>query len=127
MKSFKIILITVVINAIIAFLLFSFLGKQKVNQHLAATPNVYDFQEGISSRWISFENPKGEKGGGGKENQGWKGHPYDYINPGEKKVIFDVEGSGVMPFGHIERIVIITDHADIELGFGNQGRRGLEQ
>lgn len=46
--------------------------------------------------WISFENPTGEPGGGGKENFGAKGHPFEFVAPGEEKVLCDVEGPGVI-------------------------------
>lgn len=96
MKSLKLFFFTTIINVVIVLFLINFFGNQKSNHDSVTKLNVYDFQEGISSRWISFENIKGEKGKGGMENKGWKGHPYDHINPGEKKVIFDVKGSGVI-------------------------------
>ena len=95
MKSLKPFLLITIINVVIVFFLISFLGNKK-NNNQAIQSNVYDFQEGVSSHWISFENLKGEKGKGGMENKGWKGHPYDHIKAGETKVIFDVEGSGLI-------------------------------
>lgn len=124
MKPFKIILLTVAINAIIAFILFSFLENRKASQKQVTKQNVYDFQEGVTTRWISFENPEGEKGKGGQENEGWKGHPYDHIKPGEKKVIFDVEGSGVIHriwmTGNIFRIPETRKMLRIDIYWDNQ-------
>ena len=46
--------------------------------------------------WFSFENPTGAKGAGGQENNGAKGHPSDPIAPGERKLLCDMEGPGVV-------------------------------
>jgi hypothetical protein len=51
------------------------------------------------SRWASFENIKGEKGAGGKENQGAKGHAFDRLAPGETKVLLTAPGSGIIHRG----------------------------
>jgi hypothetical protein len=48
------------------------------------------------TRWTSFENQSGTKGGGGLENQGAKGDPEQAVNPGEAKVLLDVRGSGTI-------------------------------
>ena len=48
------------------------------------------------SRWVSPENPTGEKGKGGLTNKGAKGNAFYIIGPGEKKVIFDIEGTGII-------------------------------
>ena len=47
-------------------------------------------------RWINFENIKGEKGGGGKENNGAKGHAWEHFYQGEEKVLCDIEDSGIV-------------------------------
>jgi len=57
---------------------------------------LYEKEPDTESRWISFENPTGEKGQGGKENQGAKGHAFDSLKPGETKVLMDVAGCGVI-------------------------------
>lgn len=57
---------------------------------------IYQLPENVESRWISFENPSGEKGAAAKENKGAKGHPYDWIEAGETKTIFNVVGSGIV-------------------------------
>jgi hypothetical protein len=48
------------------------------------------------TRWASFENPRGIKGGGGLENQGAKGDPEQEVKPGEAKVLLDVKGAGII-------------------------------
>ncbi len=50
----------------------------------------------MEPRWNSFENPDSEKGAGGQENKGAKGHPYDFLKAGETKVLMDVEGPGII-------------------------------
>jgi len=62
----------------------------------ARSQELYTFPEGVKSRWISFENINGEKGQGGKENQGAKGHPYDTIDAGESVVLADIQGAGII-------------------------------
>jgi hypothetical protein len=48
------------------------------------------------TRWASFENQNGTKGGGGLENQGAKGDPEQEVKPGEAKVLLNVKGSGTI-------------------------------
>lgn len=52
--------------------------------------------EGTNTRWVSPENPSGAKGAGGVSNAGAKGNAFYIIAPGEKKVLFDVQGPGVV-------------------------------
>jgi len=58
--------------------------------------DLYAAPSGAQTRWVSFENPTGAVGAGGKENKGAKGHPYDRINAGETKTMLAVKGSGVI-------------------------------
>ena len=58
--------------------------------------SMFRFNKKADSRWISFENRTGEKGNGGKENNGAKGHPCDSIGAGVTKVLMDVKGSGII-------------------------------
>ena len=57
---------------------------------------LYTIPQDVQTRWISFENQSGEKGKGGMENKGAKGHAMDHIRAGESKVLFDVKGSGII-------------------------------
>jgi len=50
----------------------------------------------IDSRSISFENPAGERGAGGKIAQGRKGRPLYVIDSGEKVVLAEIKGSGTV-------------------------------
>jgi hypothetical protein len=58
--------------------------------------NLYEFDNNSTPRWSSFENIKAEKGKGGMENNGAKGHPSDALVPGETKVLLDVNGTGII-------------------------------
>jgi hypothetical protein len=49
-----------------------------------------------STRWISPENPKGEKGAAGKANQGAKGSAFLTVKAGEQLVMMDVKGAGII-------------------------------
>src|SRR5450631_4366763 len=48
------------------------------------------------TRWVSPENPTGGKGQAAKLNKGAKGQAFYIIAPGEKKILFDVKGAGVI-------------------------------
>jgi hypothetical protein len=61
------------------------------SQELFKAPSI-----GTETRWVSPENPTGEKGQGGKTNKGAKGNAFFIIAPGEKKIIFDVKGPGII-------------------------------
>ena len=54
----------------------------------------------VESRSITFENPTGEKGGGGKAASnlgvGRKGSPLREVRPGETVVLCDIKGPGVI-------------------------------
>ena len=56
---------------------------------------LYKYEES-EPRWITFENPKGEKGIGGAENFGAKGHAFEHFDIGEVKTLCDFRGSGVV-------------------------------
>ena len=61
---------------------------------------LYDLGAGVISRSISFENPTGAPGEGGKEASnlgvGRKGFPAKGIEPGETTVLCDISGSGTI-------------------------------
>ena len=57
---------------------------------------IYRMAEGVETRWISFENPTGAKGEGGKANQGGKGAAYRPVEAGETVVLADLQGSGTL-------------------------------
>lgn len=51
---------------------------------------------GVETRWVSPENPTGVKAKGGLTNKGAKGNAFFIIAPGEKRIIFDVKGAGII-------------------------------
>jgi hypothetical protein len=61
-----------------------------IGQHL------FEIPEKTETQWISFENPTGARGSGGKENDGAKGHAFDIVNARGQKVLLDVKGAGIL-------------------------------
>ncbi len=57
---------------------------------------MYEKHHGVESRWSTFENPAGNKGMGGMENGGMKGHAFEKFEIGERKTILDISGSGII-------------------------------
>jgi len=49
-----------------------------------------------NTRWISPENPSGERGQGGKTNKGAKGSAFYTLKSGEQLVLMDVKGAGII-------------------------------
>lgn len=62
--------------------------------------NPYDLERlpapELQTRWVSFENPTGEKGQGALRNKGAKGNPYEIVYPGKSKTLLDVKGAGTI-------------------------------
>lgn len=57
-------------------------------------PALFQYDPNSDPRWISFENPSGLKGGGGKENHGAKGHPCEYLAAGDSIQLLNFQGTG---------------------------------
>ena len=57
---------------------------------------LYELPAGAETQWISLENASGTKGEGGMENKGAKGHAAEWIKAGERKVMMDYNGAGVI-------------------------------
>ena len=57
---------------------------------------LYRFQPGTETRWVSPENPTAAKGAGGRENKGAKGHAFDTIPVGRSHVLADIKGAGTI-------------------------------
>ena len=64
----------------------------------------YLMPDHVKTRWASFENPKAEKGEGGKIGKGAKGYPYHVFQPGESVEILNIEGAGT-----VDRIWMTVD------------------
>ncbi len=57
---------------------------------------LYSVPKDKETRWFSFENITGEKGAGGMENKGAKGHPDNQLKAGSTLTLLDFDGSGVL-------------------------------
>ena len=57
---------------------------------------LFVFPDGVETRWASFENPGAEKGAGGQENRGAKGHPAERLLAGDEATLLDVTGPGIV-------------------------------
>jgi hypothetical protein len=59
-------------------------------------PPIFEFDTNSVTRWGSFENIRAEKGKGGMENNGAKGHPSEGLEAGETKILLQVKGPGII-------------------------------
>jgi len=80
----------------IILVMMSCIVCQVVTAQSASSKNLFEFDRNSTPRWSSFENIKAEKGKGGMENNGAKGHPSDGIEPGETEVLLNVKGQGII-------------------------------
>lgn len=62
----------------------------------AAQGDLFRYQPGEQTRWVSPENPTGAKGAGGRENNGAKGHAFETIAKGGAHVLADLRGAGTI-------------------------------
>jgi hypothetical protein len=58
--------------------------------------NMFEYSDNLEPRWVSFESINGEKGRGGMENNGAKGHPCDSIRARATKVLLNLKGPGII-------------------------------
>jgi hypothetical protein len=79
------------------FLLNSCSSKKETTWSIQSISDLYKTPPpGVATRWVSPENPTGEKGKGGLTNKGAKGNAFFIVQPGNKKVLFDVKGAGII-------------------------------
>ena len=64
--------------------------------NLATAQELYQVPPEVETRWASFENNTAAKGKGGAENKKAKGHSFEFMAPGETKVLMNVTGAGVI-------------------------------
>lgn len=62
----------------------------------AFSQDLYSMRSGISSRVSSFENLNGRKGEGGKTNKSAKGNAFEWLYPGGKKELLNINGKGII-------------------------------
>lgn len=72
---------------LIFFILFSLQSQ---------TQQLYQMHLGHDSRVSSFENPNGKKGQGGKTNKTAKGNAFEWMYPGQSKVLLDIKEQGII-------------------------------
>lgn len=77
--------------AFICCMMYLLFLNQATGQELYTAPS-----DNTTTRWISPENPCGEKGSGGLTNKGAKGNAFYIVAPGEIKVLMDVKGAGII-------------------------------
>lgn len=81
-------------------------------------------EEELDCRSISFENPTGGRGAGGRSARGRKGSPYRDVGPGETVTIADLTGPGTIrhlwmtvgpgPPEHLRSIVLEVFYDDLD-------------
>jgi hypothetical protein len=54
------------------------------------------YAQNMETMWVSFENQFAEKGMGGRENKGAKGHAFGRIEAGDSCVLLSVRGPGII-------------------------------
>ena len=86
-----------------AIFLISFLFD--CNAQVSGNADLYQFQNDVDARWSSPENPNGQKGQGGKVNDGAKGRPYITMHPGKSLELLNIKDQGI-----IRRIWITVSH-----------------
>ena len=69
-------------------------------QPRATAQMLYELPEGTDTRWASPENPRGERGAGGRANAGRKGAPTIAIRAGASAVLAEAQGTS----GTVRRI-----------------------
>jgi hypothetical protein len=79
---------------LLSLLLIGCKDQQKTSKILP--DQLFEYSDQLEPRWFSFENINGAKGAGGKENNGAKGHPCDYIKPGESKTLLEIHEAGII-------------------------------
>ena len=51
---------------------------------------------GVVTRWITFENQDGTRGGGATRNLGAKGRASEILKPGSSFTLVDTSGPGIL-------------------------------
>src|ERR1700733_12027157 len=62
----------------------------------ASAQDLYTMPKGAQSHVSSFENLNGEKGEGGKTNNGAKGNAFESLKAGESKTLLEVKSAGIL-------------------------------
>lgn len=57
---------------------------------------IWEVPDGVETRWVSFENPSGDKGKAAQSNRGAKGNAFKWIMAGDSCVLLSQEGAGII-------------------------------
>ena len=90
-----------ILNFVLATIAFygcvKYSNKPEIDRDLNSSGQLYKAApEEVQSRWVSPENPTGEKGKGSLTNKGAKGNAFFIVQPDTKQVLFDVKGAGII-------------------------------
>ena len=82
---------SIITTAIVAILIFSC-------EDARANPSsdLFRMQDNVQSRSLNFENHTATRGKAARENASAKGHAFERLHPGEKKLLFDLQGCGII-------------------------------
>lgn len=70
--------------------------KNVPEKNYARADNLFVYNDNNEPRWSSPENKNGEKGAGGKENNGAKGHAFDSIPAGASLELLNIQQQGII-------------------------------
>src|SRR6478672_10466611 len=71
-------------------------GTNRVPRMIDPAWNPAVVDPSLDSRAATFENPTGARGAGGAAHAGRKGAPNRRLEPGERVVLADIEGPGIV-------------------------------
>ena len=84
---------------------------------------IYEYESGVQTRWATFENPKGTKGGAALSNQGAKGSAFQPFCAGSTEVLMESGESGVVTriwLTICDRSAEVLDAVKIRMYWDNQ-------
>jgi hypothetical protein len=77
-------------------LLIIFTISAQTDNYPSLPQNLFEYSGNMEPRWVSFENINAEQGQGGKENNGAKGHPCEYLKSKGSLTLMDFQGTGII-------------------------------
>ena len=86
----------VVIVGLLMLLSFLFFAGCQKGPKSVSSSELFVFDNNQETRWSSPENRNGEKGAGGKANNGAKGHPFVSIESGQTMALLDIQARGII-------------------------------
>lgn len=86
--------VTFILSVIFIFSVILFTSCKETK--IKSGSKLFEYDSNQETRWSSPENRNGVKGGGGKENNGAKGHAFDVIDAGQSCVLLDIQDQGII-------------------------------